>query len=135
VAEQTTDSRLADVNEALCGAVENGPWVTISDPALRQIVGEYIADTCHSVASAAGLDEAMELAHGAMPTRLATAGRLVSPDARDRLARHLYLTTSGDHNAQPHWDFGGDQHVNRAPWRAKADAILDVIAGQDANHG
>ncbi|QKW15423.1 hypothetical protein [Verrucosispora sp. NA02020] len=54
-----------------------------------------------------------------------------SPSARERLARHLYLTTSGDPNAQPHWDHGGDQHVNRADWLAKADAALAAITDRE----
>lgn len=76
--ERSEDARLAiadkalrDANELLIGAVENGPWVLIEDPQLRQVVGEYVADTCHSIAAAAGLDEAMERAHDAMPQRLA----------------------------------------------------------------
>ncbi|MBM0237130.1 hypothetical protein JNW88_08190 [Micromonospora sp. ATA32] len=73
MAEQTDAARLAEANDIIIGAVENGPWVLIADPALRQLVGEYVAETCHSIAAAAGLDEAMERAHDAMPQRLGTS--------------------------------------------------------------
>ncbi|MBF9129507.1 hypothetical protein I0C86_11090 [Plantactinospora sp. S1510] len=56
-------------------------------------------------------------------------GTPLAPDARERLARHLYLTTSGDAHAQPNWDGGGDQHVDRGPWLAKADSILAIARG------
>jgi hypothetical protein len=65
--------RLADANEALCAAVENGPWVLISDPDLRRLVGEYVADACHHIAAAAGLAEAAGRAREVMPARLATS--------------------------------------------------------------
>jgi hypothetical protein len=65
--------RLAEANEALCAAVENGPWVLIPDPDLRRLVGEYVADACHHIAAAAGLDEAMERARDVMPARLAAS--------------------------------------------------------------
>jgi hypothetical protein len=71
MAEQTNAERLAGINDLLIATVENGPWVLIPDPQLRQIVGEYVAENCHTIAAAAGLDEAMERAHDAMPQRLA----------------------------------------------------------------
>jgi hypothetical protein len=73
--------RLADAEEMLLGILENGPWLLITDPALRRMVGEYVADTCHSVAAAAGLDEAMVRAHDAMPQRLARSLPAALPDS------------------------------------------------------
>lgn len=73
MADQSDTARLAAANDMLIAVVENGPRVLIADPQLRQVVGEYVADTCHSVALAAELDEAMERAHDAMPVRLASA--------------------------------------------------------------
>lgn len=70
---QRMRDQLDAANELLLGVIENGAWMLITDPALRQLVGEYIADTCHSIAAAAGLDEAMERAHDATPQRLATS--------------------------------------------------------------
>lgn len=75
------EKALREVNEIIVGVVENGPWVLIPDPRLRQLVGEYVADACHSIAAAAGLDEAMEYAHNAMSQRLATS--LPSVDTKE----------------------------------------------------
>jgi hypothetical protein len=62
----------------------------------------------------------------------ATIARLTGPEARERLARRLFLDAHhGDEYAQRHWDFGGDQHVNKEPWRAKADEVMAVIAGKE----
>ncbi|MET0416652.1 MAG: hypothetical protein ABW022_11595 [Actinoplanes sp.] len=50
------------------------------------------------------------------------------PDARLRLARHLFISANTASSwAERHWDFGGDQHVNRQPWLEKADTILNLI--------
>lgn len=68
-----TPDRLAEVAEAIHANVENGPWQLIGDPDLRALVREYVADACHNIALAAGLDGAMEAAHAACPVRLATA--------------------------------------------------------------
>lgn len=122
----------ADLADAILGTVENGPWVLIPDPALRRIVGEYVADTCHTVALAARLDGVAERVHDRLPTRLATGlpGQ-VAADVRERLARHLWLQSRPDDPyAQPHWDFGGDQHVNKNDWRRRADELLAVITGR-----
>ncbi|MFC6021715.1 hypothetical protein ACFP2T_36815 [Plantactinospora solaniradicis] len=59
-------------------------------------------------------------------------GPPLAPDARERLARHLYLTASGNADAQPHWDHGVDQPVDRGPWLAEADTILAVVRGDKA---
>ncbi len=132
MAEQTDAQRLTDVNDTLIGAVENGPWVLIADPALRKVVGEYVADTCHTIALDAGLDQAMECAHDALPTRLDTVSRLVAPDAREQLARHLFLRNSPadwrDHDAL-RWDQRSET-INYDAAYAEADAILAVITGQ-----
>lgn len=64
--------RLAEVGEVIAGIVENGPWALIPDPALREVVRAHIADACHTIACAAGLDEAMQVAHDACPVRLPT---------------------------------------------------------------
>lgn len=52
--------------------------------------------------------------------------RLVPLDARDRLARHLYVDSG---SAAFFWD---QRQVDRAPWLAKAATILDIIAGKEA---
>lgn len=114
MAEPTDAQRLVDTSDMLIGAVENGPWALITDPNLRQIVGEYVADTCHSVALAAGLDEAMEYAHNSVPQRLDTVSRLVAPDARERLARHLHMQSV----------------ATLDECRAHADELLAVITGK-----
>jgi hypothetical protein len=72
--------RLAEVAEAIHANVENGPWMLIQDPDLRTLVREYVADACHSIAAAAGLDGAMEAAHAACPVRLATALPTPAPE-------------------------------------------------------
>ncbi|WP_433460661.1 hypothetical protein [Micromonospora sp. CA-248212] len=130
--EQTDAQRLADVNETLIGIVENGPWVLIADPALRKVVGEYIADACHTIALDAGLDKAMEVAHHASPQRLDATSRLVAPDARERLARHLFLRNSPadwrDHDAL-RWDQRSETIDFDAVY-AEADALLAVITGE-----
>ncbi|HEU5107123.1 MAG TPA: hypothetical protein VFT95_00960, partial [Micromonosporaceae bacterium] len=54
-------------------------------------------------------------------------------EARERLARRLFLDAHlGDRYAQQQWDFGGDQHVNREPWLARATKYLAVIAGKES---
>ncbi|MFD6565440.1 hypothetical protein [Micromonospora profundi] len=125
----TDAQRLTEAADIIIGTVENGPWKLIADPQLRQVVGEYVADTCHSIASAAGLDEAMEQAHDATPQRLDTVSRLVAPDARERLARHLFLSERTDEWAPREWDM--PQHVNKEPYLRRADALLAVITGQE----
>lgn len=128
MADPTDAQRLVDTSDMLIGSVENGPWALITDPNLRQIVGEYVADTCHSVALAAGLDEAMEYAHNSVPQRLDTVSRLVAPDARERLARHLFLSERTDEWASREWDM--PQHVNKEPYLRRADVLLAVITGK-----
>ncbi|GGM27552.1 hypothetical protein GCM10011608_10440 [Micromonospora sonchi] len=132
MADPTGTHRLADTEDTIIGAVENGPWVLIIDPNLRRMVGEYVAETCHSIAAAAGLDAAMEYAHNAMPVRLATGGRLVDGDARDRLARHLYLNAWGDYpDAADRWDNRQVDDSIRSEFLADADAALNVINGTE----
>ena len=127
----TDAQRLTEAADIIAGAVDNGPWVLIADPQLRQVVGEYVADACHSIALAAGLGEAAEHAHDATPVRLDTVSRLVAPDARERLARHLWLDSRPDDPyAAAHWQ-AGDSFVNKEPWRRKADAALAVITGRE----
>ncbi len=51
----------------------------------------------------------------------------------DPLARELYRqdhAASGqmDDWTMPHWDIGGDQHVNKEPWRARARQVITVLA-------
>jgi len=64
---------LDDAAEAIHANVENGPWACIPDPALRRFVRGYVADACHNIALAAGLDTAADAAHNACPTRLPTS--------------------------------------------------------------
>ncbi|MFF0822453.1 hypothetical protein ACFYUR_18990 [Micromonospora haikouensis] len=67
----------------------------------------------------------------AVRAALAAAGVAVAPDARERLARHLYLQANPtDPWAAAHWDAGG-QHVARAAWLQRADLALAVITGQE----
>lgn len=49
-------------------------------------------------------------------------------DMVDRMARVFFLAHHGDDVfSRGHWDAGGDQHVNREPWRAKARAALAQV--------
>lgn len=131
--EQTDAQRLAEASDMLIGAVENGPWVLIPDPALRELVGGYVADTCHSVAGAAGLDEAMEYAHDGIPVRLATSlpGSQFAADARERLARHLWIEGAAlEHEAGERWDTGKVPANRMDDYRRAADRILAVITGK-----
>jgi hypothetical protein len=75
---------------------------------------------------------------GEMERRLASyAGDLVNasyndaipPDARQRLARHLFLTERTDEWAPREWD--RPQHVNQQPYLKRADQILRVITGKE----
>lgn len=50
-------------------------------------------------------------------------------DARNRLARHLYLSERLDEWAPREWD--PPQHVNQEPYLRRADTILAVITGKD----
>ncbi|MEV1315421.1 hypothetical protein AB0J14_04970 [Micromonospora arborensis] len=53
-----------------------------------------------------------------------------APNARERLARHLWLESRpNDPYAAAHWQ-AGDSFVNKEPWRRKADAALAVITRQ-----
>lgn len=52
-------------------------------------------------------------------------------DARERLARYLYIDSRNDEWASREWDFGGGQHVNKERWLAAADRLLAVIAGKE----
>ncbi|MEU0078483.1 hypothetical protein ABZY58_11355 [Micromonospora tulbaghiae] len=52
----------------------------------------------------------------------------IQRDARQRLARHLYLTEHTDEWAPRMWDL--PQHVNQEPYLRRADAILAVITGK-----
>lgn len=54
-------------------------------------------------------------------------------DARERLARHLYLEGSPANwrgTAELGWD-RQDDRINRDAWLARADAILAIIIGKD----
>lgn len=43
----------------------------------------------------------------------------------ERAARAIYIDHhDSDEHAVAHWDYGGDQHVNREPWRDKARVVL-----------
>jgi hypothetical protein len=54
----------------------------------------------------------------------------VARDARERLARHLFLSERTDEWAPREWDM--PQHVNQEPWLRRADELLAVIAGQES---
>lgn len=70
--------------------------------------------------------------------RLPAAGRVLNPDARERLARHWWVTDGGTPEL---WDkIAAGEHVD-APWwqvaldgrndyLTKADALLAVITGE-----
>lgn len=57
---------------------------------------------------------------------MAAAG---GPDARDRLARHLYLQERTDEWAAREWPM--PQHVDQESYLRRADAMLAVIAGKE----
>lgn len=99
MAEPTDAERLADANDILIGAVENGPWALIPNPELREFVAGYVAENCHTVASAAGLDEAMERAHDVMPQRLGTSlpeTRVASEAAPEQAALDAWSRVGAD---------------------------------------
>jgi len=132
VPDLTDAQRLTEAADIIAGAVDNGPWVLIADPQLRQVVGEYVADACHSIALAAGLGEAAEHAHDATPVRLDTVSRLVAPDARERLARHLWIEGSAlEGEAGERWDAERVPANRMDDYRRAADAALAVITGQE----
>lgn len=54
---QTLRSRLTDADDVMYGILENGPWVLIPDPDLRDLVSRYVADTVAAVAAELGLDD------------------------------------------------------------------------------
>lgn len=64
----------------------------------------------------------------------ATIERLTGPEARERLARHLFIqaaATLGWHETNAStWD-SGDRRINRAAWLVRADETLAVIASKD----
>ncbi|MER7166768.1 hypothetical protein ABT336_11990 [Micromonospora sp. NPDC000207] len=66
-----------------------------------------------------------DLVHAA----LAAAGTAIAPDARDRLARYLWIADAGDARM---WDRRG---VDRTAWLAKADMLLDSITGRHPADG
>lgn len=125
MAEVADVKQLADVNDTIIGVVENGPWVLIENPELRRVVGEYVADACHTIAVDAGLTEAMEYAHNALPQRLDTTSRLAPADARQRLARHLYEQAHLT-DPTPH-PWGALTEAERGPWLRQADHALNAI--------
>lgn len=52
--------------------------------------------------------------------------------AVDAIARELYRQhhlSSGDGSqwTMAHWDHGGDQHVNKEPWRSRARQVVAVL--------
>lgn len=54
----------------------------------------------------------------------------IAKDARERLARHLWLESRpNDPYAAAHWQ-AGDSFVNKEPWRRKADAALAALNGK-----
>jgi hypothetical protein len=60
--------RLAGMAELMHGILENGPWVLISDPALRDVVSRHLADALLDIAG-----------EGKMPDVCAVAERLRGP--------------------------------------------------------
>lgn len=69
----TAETFHTDLTEIALGAVENGPWVLIPDPALRDLVCRYVADAVAEIAAAVGADEARAAARevrgaGPLPT-------------------------------------------------------------------
>jgi len=72
------------------------------------------------------------LRHGAHVVRVGDAyppAPMLAPDARERLARHLFLSERTDEWAPREWDM--PQHVNQEPYLRRADAMLAVITGQE----
>ncbi|RKR92729.1 hypothetical protein BDK92_7207 [Micromonospora pisi] len=124
MADLTDAERLAEASETIIGAIENGPWVLIPDPTLRALVGGYVAETCHTVASAAGLDQAMERAHDAMPQRLGTTLPVVTPDARERIAKHLWVADAGDPDT---WDRIRAAETALAEYNAAGGSALRLV--------
>lgn len=48
----------ADLTDIALGVVENGPWMLIPHPSLRDLVGRHVADAVAEIAAAVGADEA-----------------------------------------------------------------------------
>lgn len=71
--EHTTLKRhLAEQIDLMHGIVENGPWVNIGDPALRDLVSRHVADAVKVLAAEIGADDAERAAaeargEGALP--------------------------------------------------------------------
>jgi hypothetical protein len=53
-----------------------------------------------------------------------------APDAREHLARHLYLTESRDEHGEAHWDGGEVIAYVRDRYLRNADTILALIASK-----
>lgn len=59
--------------------------------------------------------------------------RLIRSDARERLARHLYIEAAPEDwrpTAELAWD-RSDERVRRERWLARADEMLAVVAGKE----
>ncbi|BAL87226.1 hypothetical protein AMIS_20060 [Actinoplanes missouriensis 431] len=68
-----TAADLSEFTETAEGLVENGPWVLIPHPSLRDLVGRYVADAVAELAAAVGDDQAEAAARevrgpGRLPT-------------------------------------------------------------------
>jgi hypothetical protein len=48
--------RLAEQADLMLGVIENGPWVLIPDPRLRELVGRYVAAAVVELAGEVGAD-------------------------------------------------------------------------------
>ncbi len=131
MADRIDAERLASASEAILGTVENGPHLLISNALVRDVVGRYVADACHSIAVAAGLDEAAAVCaalrgNGPFPTD-------PFADARDRLARSLFAAAVGPRWAPTMvaaWDRGEIKPEDAAPYLAQADASIAIITGE-----
>lgn len=61
-----------------------------------------------------------------------TRAVVLLPDARERLARHLYLADSGDDQWTRHyWDSGQTSAGTRQRYQQRADAALKAITGTE----
>lgn len=117
------------VNDALRAAVEKGPWTEIPDPDLRALVRGYIADAVYTITMDAGIGgDGSDLAYKVKPERLPLSlpPGTFAPDTRERLARHLYATTT---MSGMEWDDLGEECQD--VYRRRADKALAAITGEE----
>ncbi len=102
----------------------------MADSFIRQVVNE-LADPHGLRQARSDVESDLARVRQQRDDYAAELARITGADARERLARHLWLDSRpNDPYAAAHWQ-AGDSFVNKEPWRRKADAALAVIAGKE----